>query len=149
MIINTKVIKKYTIIIQKYCIIKIFGISLYYKQRGKTMRTDDFRAAVDEIRKNGGSRQTMYINEMWRSREMTIFGYADNTAEVFEDAHSFMAFNSTAEAVFALNKIQSEYDNALDESRRALSDRQAEVKVESCSIAEWYATAQSGTYFGD
>lgn len=113
------------------------------------MRTDDFRAAVDEIKRNGGVRQTMYIREAWRDRCMTIFGYADNTAEVFEDAHSFMAFNSVVEAVAAIKKIQSDYDNALDESRRALTNRQAVIRVESCSIGEWYATAPRGTYFGD
>lgn len=113
------------------------------------MRAYDFKAAVDEIRKSGGSRQTMYINEMWRSKEMTIFGYVDGSAEVFEETHPYMAFNSVAEAVLALNKIQGEYDKALDESRKAFSNRQAEVKVESCSIAEWYATAPRGTYFGD
>ena len=113
------------------------------------MRTANFRQAVDEIKSNGGSRQTMYINEMWRSKEMTIFGYVDGSAEVFEDSHPYMVFNSVAEAVFALNKIQSEYDNALDESRRALSDRQAEVKVESYTIEEWYRNAPRGTYFGD
>ncbi|MBO8444181.1 MAG: hypothetical protein IAC23_00580 [Bacteroidetes bacterium] len=113
------------------------------------MRTTNFRQAVDEIRDNGGSRQTMYINEMWRSKEMTIFGYVDGSAEVFEETHPYMAFNSVAEAVLALNKIQGEYDKALDESRKAFSNRQAKVKVESCSIAEWYATAPRGTYFGD
>ena len=113
------------------------------------MRTDDFRAAVDEIKRNGGVRQTIYIREAWRDRCMTIFGYADNTAEVFEDSYPYMVFNSVAEAVFALNKIQSEYDNALDESRRALSDRQAEFKVESYTIEEWYRNAPRGTYFGD
>lgn len=113
------------------------------------MRTGVFRTAVDEIRKNGGSRQTMYIREAWRDRCMTIFVYMDGSAEVFEDSHSYMVFNSVAEAVFALNKIQSEYDNALDESRRALSDRQAEVMVESYTIEEWYRNAPRGTYFGD
>ena len=146
-IFNKKVIKRYTIIIQKYCTIEIFVISLYYKQRGKTMRTDNFRAAVDEIRKNGGSRQTMYINEVWRSREMTIFGYADNTAEVFEDVHSFMAFNSTAEAVAAIKKIQADYDKAVEENKRKYDNRL--MKVESYTIEEWYWNAPRGTYFGD
>ena len=112
------------------------------------MRANNFRAAVDEIRNNGGSRQTMYINEVWRSREMTIFRYMDGSAEVFEDSHPYMVFNSVAEAVFALNKIQSEHDKALDESGKAFSNRQA-TKVKSCTIAEWYATAPRGTYFGD
>ena len=47
------------------------------------MRTENFRQAVDEIRNNGGTRETMYIKEVWKDREMTIFGYADGTAEVF------------------------------------------------------------------
>lgn len=113
------------------------------------MRTANFKASVDEIRRNGGRRQTMYINEAWRSREMTIFGYMDGSAEVFEDSRVYMAFNSVAEAAFALNKIQSEYGNALNESRKAFFGRQAAVKVKSCTIAEWYATAPRGTYFGD
>ena len=113
------------------------------------MRAYDFKAAVDEIRKSGGSRQTLYIREAWRDRCMTIFGYVDGSAEVFEDSHQYMVFNSVAEAVFALNKIQSEYDNALNESRLAFSNRKAEVKVESYSIEEWYRNAPRGTYFGD
>ncbi len=122
---------------------------MYQDNKGTAMRAYDFKAAVDEIRKSGGSRQTLYIREAWRDRCMTIFGYVDGSAEVFEETHPYMAFNSVAEAVLALNKIQGEYDKALDESRKAFSNRQAEVKVESCSIAEWYATAPRGTYFGD
>ena len=72
------------------------------------MRAYDFKAAVDEIRKSGGSRQTLYIREAWRDRCMTIFGYVDGSAEVFEETHPYMAFNSVAEAVLALNKIQGE-----------------------------------------
>ena len=69
------------------------------------MRTEDFIQAVDEIKNNGGTRETMYIKETWQDRCMTIFGYADGTAEVFENTRPFMAFNSVAEAVFTLNKM--------------------------------------------
>lgn len=113
------------------------------------MRTDNFRASVDEIRRNGGRRQAMYIREAWRDREMTVFTYSDNTAEVFEDAHPYMAFNSEAEAVLTISRMQCEYDRMLEESGKAFTCRQAAVKVKSCTIAEWYATAPRGTYFGD
>lgn len=111
------------------------------------MRTYDFKTAVDEIKMNGGSRQTMYIREAWRGRYMTIFGYADNTAEVFEETHPYMAFNSVAEAVSVLNRIQSDYDKALAADRRRYDSRG--MKVESYTIEEWYRCAPRGTYFGD
>lgn len=113
------------------------------------MRTENFRAAVDEIRIHGGTSQTMYINEVWKRREMTIFGYLDGSAEVFEDTHPYMGFSSVPEAVFALNNIQREYDKALDDNRKLFSDKQTVVKVKSYSVAEWYAIAPRGTYFGD
>lgn len=122
---------------------------MYQDNKETAMRTANFRQAVDELKRNGGSRQTMYIMEAWRDRCMTIFGYADSTAEVFEDTHPYMACNSVSEAVATIKKIQSDYDNALNESKLAFSNRQAEVKVESYTIEEWYRNAPRGTYFGD
>ncbi len=54
------------------------------------MTTNDYKAAVDEVKNNGGSRQTMYVKEIWRNRCMTIFGYSDGTAEVFDETEQFM-----------------------------------------------------------
>lgn len=111
------------------------------------MRTNNFRAAVDEIKNNGGSRQTMYINEVWRSREMTIFGYSDGTAEVFEEMHPYMACNSVVEAINVLGWIQSDYDKAVEADRHRYENRA--TKVESYTIEEWYRNSPRDTYFGD
>lgn len=134
-------------VIQNYCIIKIFVISLYYKIRDKDMTTGNFRAAVDEVRENGGTRQTMYIKETWKDREMTIFGYADGTAEVFESTRPYMVFNSVAEAIFTLNKMQEDYNKSVEESNSRWSSNN--VKIDYCSVADWYDRAPRGTYFGD
>ena len=112
-----------------------------------TMRTENFRQAVDEIKANGGTRQTMYIKEAWKDREMTIFGYADGTAEVFENTRPYMVFNSVAEAIFTLNKMQEDYNKSVEENNaRWNSDN---VKIDYCSVADWYDRAPRGTYFGD
>ena len=111
------------------------------------MRTEDFIQAVDEIKNNGGTRQTMYIKEAWKDREMTIFGYVDGTAEVFENTRPFMAFNSVAEAVFTLNKMQADYDKEVAESNARWNSNN--VKIDYCSVADWYTRAPRGTYFGD
>lgn len=111
------------------------------------MRTENFRQAVDEIKANGGTRETTYIKETWKDRCMTIFGYADGTAEVFENTHPFMSFNSVAEAVFTLNKMQSDYDKKVEEERARWSSNN--VKIDYYSVADWYSRAPRGTYFGD
>ena len=111
------------------------------------MRTEDFIQAVNEIKNNGGTRQTMYIKEAWKDREMTIVGYVDGTAEVFENTRPFMAFNSVAEAVFTLNKMQADYDKEVAESNARWNSNN--VKIDYCSVADWYARAPRGTYFGD
>ena len=110
-----------------------------------TMRTENFRQAVDEIKANGGTRQTMYIKETWKDREMTIFGYTDGTAEVFENTRPYMAFNSVAEAIFTLNKMQADYNKKLEEDRARW--RTNNVKIDYCSISEYYG--RSGVYYGD
>ena len=125
----------------------MFVISLYYKIRDKDMTTGNFRAAVDEVRANGGTRQTMYVKETWKDREMTIFGYADGTAEVFENTRPFMAFNSVAEAIFTLNKMQEDYNRSVEESNARWNSNN--VKIDYCSVADWYDRAPRGTYFGD
>lgn len=112
-----------------------------------TMRTENFRQAVDEIKANGGTRQTMYIKEAWKDREMTIFGYADGTAEVFENTRPFMAFNSVAEAISTLNKMQEDYNKSVEENNARW--RNNTVKIDYCSVADWYSRAPRGTYFGD
>ena len=106
------------------------------------MRTNSFRQAVDEIKRNGGSRQTMYINEVWR-----IFGYMDGSAEVFENSRAYMAFNSVAEAIVTVKRIQSDYDKAVETDRHRYANRA--TKVESYTIEEWYRYSPRGTYFGD
>ena len=111
------------------------------------MKTGNFRAAVDEIRANGGTRQTMYIKETWKDREMTIFGYADGTAEVFESTRPYMVFNSVAEAIFTLNKMQLDYDKQVEENKARWHGNT--VKIDYCSVADWYDRAPRGTYFGD
>lgn len=111
------------------------------------MRADNFRAAVDEIKNNGGSRQTMYINEVWRSREMTIFGYMDGSAEVFEDSQAYMAFNSVADAIVTVKRIQSDYDKTVEADRHRYEN--GATKVESYTIEEWYRYSPRDTYFGD
>lgn len=111
------------------------------------MTTGNFRTAVDEIRANGGTRQTMYIKETWKDREMTVFGYADGTAEVFEGTRFYMAFNTVAEVVFTLNKMQADYDKSVEESNGRWNS--SNVKIDYCSVADWYSRAPRGTYFGD
>ena len=111
------------------------------------MTTGNFRTAVDEIKTNGGTRQTMYIKETWRDREMTIFGYADGTAEVFESTRPYMVFNSVAEAIFTLNKMQEDYNKSAEENRARWNSNN--VKIDYCSVADWYDRAPRGTYFGD
>lgn len=111
------------------------------------MTTGNFRAAVDEVRANGGTRQTMYVKETWKNREMTIFGYADGTAEVFESTRPYMAFNSVAEAIFTLNKMQEDYNRSVEESNARWNSNNA--KIDYCSVADWYDRAPRGTYFGD
>ena len=81
------------------------------------MKTDNFINAVNEIKVNGGSRQTIYISEVWRDRCMTIFSYADGTAEVFEDTRPYMHFNSLAEALLVLGNMQKTYDRSVAENR--------------------------------
>lgn len=111
------------------------------------MTTGNFRAAVDEVRANGGTRQTMYVKETWKDREMTIFGYADGTAEVFECTCPYMVFNSVAEAIFTLNKMQEEYNKSVEENNARWNSNN--VKIDYCSVADWYDRAPRGTYFGD
>ena len=123
-------------------------VYLQYNNTNKvviTMRTENFRQAVDEIKNNGGTRQTMYIKETWKNREMTIFGYTDGTAEVFENTRPYMAFNSVAEAIFTLNKMQADYNKKLEEDRARW--RTNNVKIDYCSISEYYG--RSGVYYGD
>lgn len=123
-------------------------VYLQYNNTNKVviaMRTENFRQAVDEIKNNGGTRQTMYIKETWKDREMTIFGYADGTAEVFQNTHPYMAFNSVAEAIFTLNKMQEDHDRKLEEDRARW--RTNNVKIDYCSISEYYG--RSGVYYGD
>ena len=111
------------------------------------MTTGNFRRAVDEIKENGGTRQTIYIKETWKDREMTIFGYSDGTCEVFENTQPFMTFNTVAEAIFTLNKMQSDYDRKVAESKTKWNSNN--VKIDYCSVADWYDRAPRGTYFGD
>ena len=111
------------------------------------MRTNNFIQAVDEIKANGGTRQTMYIKETWKDREMTIFGYADGTAEVFESTRPYLVFNSVAEAIFTLNKMQSDYNKQVEENKARWHSNT--VKIDYCSVADWYDRAPRGTYFGD
>ena len=111
------------------------------------MTTGNFRAAVDEVRANGGTRQTMYVKETWKDREMTIFGYADGTAEVFESIHPYMVFNSVAEAIFPLNKMQEDYNKSVEENNARWNSNN--VKIDYRSVADWYDRAPRGTYFGD
>ena len=123
-------------------------VYLQYNNTNKvviTMRTENFRQAVDEIRNNGGTRETMYIKEVWKDREMTIFGYADGTAEVFESTRPYMTFNSVAEATFTLNKMQSDYDKKLEEDRARW--RTNKVKINYCSLENYYG--RTGVYYGD
>ena len=123
-------------------------VYLQYNNTNKvviTMRTENFRQAVDEIKANGGTRQTMYVKEVWKDREMTIFGYADGTAEVFESTRPYMVFNSVAEAIFTLNKMQADYNKKLEEDRARW--RTNNVKIDYCSISEYYG--RSGVYYGD
>ena len=123
-------------------------VYLQYNNTNKVviaMRTENFRQAVDEIKANGGTRQTMYIKETWKDREMTVFGYTDGTAEVFENTRPYMAFNSVAEAIFTLNKMQADYNKKLEEDRARW--RTNNVKIDYCSISEYYG--RSGVYYGD
>lgn len=111
------------------------------------MRTENFIQAVDEIKTNGGTRQTMYIKETWKDRCMTIFGYADGTAEVFQETRPYMAFNSVAEAIITLNKMQSDYNKEVAKSNARWKTNN--VTVDYCSVSDWYDRAPRGTYFGD
>lgn len=111
------------------------------------MTTGNFRAAVDKVRANGGTRQTMYVKETWKDREMTIFGYADGTAEVFESTRPYMVFNSVAEAIFTLNKMQEDYNKSVEENNARWNSNN--VKIDYCSVTDWYDRAPRGTYFGD
>lgn len=111
------------------------------------MRTNNFIQAVEEIKANGGTRETMYIKETWKERCMTIFGYSDSTCEVFENTRSYMAFNSVAEAIFTLNKMQEDYNRSVEESNARWNSNNA--KIDYCSVADWYDRAPKGTYFGD
>ena len=123
-------------------------VYLHYNNTNKvviTMRTENFRQAVDEIKANGGTRQTMYIKEAWKDREMTIFGYADGTAEVFENTRPYMVFNSVAEAIFTLNKMQTDYNKKLEEDRARW--RANNVKIDYCSMSDYYG--RRGVYYGD
>ena len=109
------------------------------------MTTRDFRAAVDEVRNNGGNRQTMYVRETWKNREMTIFTYIDGTAEVFESTRPFMSFNSEVEAVAVITKMQYDYDKKAEEDMARW--RSNNVKVESCSLMDYYG--KPNRYYGD
>ena len=109
------------------------------------MRANNFIQAVDEIKNNGGTRQTMYIKETWKDRCMTIFGYSDGTAQVFDNTQPFMTFNSVAEAVFTLNKMQSDYDKEVAESNARW--RNNSVKIDYCSLENYYG--RTGVYYGD
>lgn len=115
------------------------------------MRTENFKAAVDEIKNNGGSRQTVYLKEVWKNREMTIFEYSDKSTEVFENTRPYMSFNSVAEALFTLNKMQAEYDRQIVlDRRRMLNNGTSNIHIDTYSSpADWYARAPRGTYFGD
>ena len=123
-------------------------VYLHYNNTNKvviTMRTENFIQAVDEIKNNGGTRETMYIKEAWKDREMTIFGYGDGTAEFFENTHPYMVFNSVAEAIFTLNKMQEDYNKSVEESR--VRWRNNNVKIDYCSISDYYG--RRGVYYGD
>ena len=109
------------------------------------MRANNFIQAVDEIKNNGGTRQTMYIKETWKDRCMTIFGYSDGTAQVFDNTQPFMTFNTVAEAVFTLNKMQSDYDKEVAESNARW--RNNSVKIDYCSLENYYC--RTGVYYGD
>lgn len=111
------------------------------------MTTGNFIQAVNEIKNNGGSRQTMYIREAWTDREMTIFTYADGTAEVFEGTHQFMSFSSEFEAVTVINKMQADYNKAVAESNARAEANRKSVKIDYCPISEYYGRA--GVYYGD
>ena len=114
------------------------------------MTTNDYRAAVDEVKNNGGSRQTMYVRETWRNRCMTIFGYTDGTAEVFDETDQFMAFGSVSEAVAFVAKMQIDYDRKVSEDRKRRESRRSSIKVDGyMTPADWYQNAPRGTYFGD
>ncbi len=113
------------------------------------MRTNNFIQAVDEIKANGGSRETMYITEVYRNRCMTIFGYADGTAEVFENTWAFASFDSVSEAVATINAIQEQYNKELKESNGRLEEMRAAnpTPIRYESISDYYGVA--GRYYGD
>ena len=114
------------------------------------MRTDNFIKSVNEIKSNGGSRQTIYLKEVWKDREMTVFGYADGTAEVFEDTRPYMHFNSLAEALLVLGNMQEAYDRYVAEDRNRSKNRTSNIHIDTySSVADWYSRAPRGTYFGD
>ena len=116
-------------------------------KRKKDMKTGDFKKAVDEIKVNGGIRQTMYVNEVWKRREMTIFTYRDGSAEVFESTRPFMSFGSEVEAVAVINKMQVDYDKAVAESRARTEANRGNLKVEYCSLSDYYG--RYNVYYGD
>jgi hypothetical protein len=111
------------------------------------MTKRDFRAAVDEIRNNGGKRQTMYVKEIWKDREMTIFTYTDGTAEIFECTRPFMSFDSEVEAVLLISKMQADYDKAVAESKAWVETNRKYIKVDNCSLADYYG--RCNVYYGD
>ena len=85
------------------------------------------------------------IKETWKDRCMTIFGYSDGTAQVFDNTQPFMTFNTVAEAVFTLNKMQSDYDKEVAESNARW--RNNSVKIDYCSLENYYG--RTGVYYGD
>jgi hypothetical protein len=109
------------------------------------MRTNDYIKAVDEIKSNGGTRETMYIRETWKDRCMTIFGYTDGTCEVFEGTQPYMVFNSVAEATHTLNKMQADYNEAVAASNARW--KKNSLKIDYYSIDNYYGRA--GVYYGD
>lgn len=116
-------------------------------KRYKDMKTENFRMAVDEIRNNGGNRQTMYVKEVWKNREMTIFTYSDGTSEVFESTRPFMSFSTEAEAITVINKMQLDYDKALEESKARAEANRGKVKIDYCSLSDYYG--RCNVYYGD
>lgn len=118
-------------------------------KRYKDMTTGNFIQAVNEIRTNGGNRQTMYVRETWKDREMTIFTYCDGSVEVFESTRPFMTFGSEIEAIAVINKMQEDYDKAIVESNARYRNQKSNIKIESYSIEDWYSRSPRGTYFGD
>lgn len=109
------------------------------------MKKGNFIEAVDEIKNNGGTRQTFYIYETWKERCMTIFGYTDGTAEVFENSTLFACFNSVPEALATLSSIQQEYNGAIDTCKSRSFTMKPQIKAET--IYDYYGV--TGRYYGD